>query len=69
MTAAASEMHTTQPTISQRIRALEENVGCPLFDRRGGRLSINARGEAFYEELVPGLARLCGAVVDLRRRT
>jgi len=69
MTAAASEMHTTQPTISQRIRALEENVGCPLFDRRGGRLSLNARGEAFYEELVPGLARLCGAVVDLRRRT
>jgi DNA-binding transcriptional LysR family regulator len=69
MTAAANKLNTTQPTISQRIRALEEHLGCPLFDRKGGRLTLNTRGEAFYEELTPGLARLCGAVSDIRRLT
>lgn len=68
MTAAAHEMQMTQPAVSQRIRALEDSLGCPLFDRRGGRLSLNARGKAFHEELAPGLERLCGAIGDLRCR-
>ncbi len=68
MTAAARELHTTQPTISQRIRALEESLGCPLFDRQGGRLLLNASGESFYGELAPGLSRLCGAIGVIRRR-
>lgn len=67
MTAAASELNTTQPTISHRIRALEEQLGCPLFDRRGGHLSLNDRGEAFHKELSPGLKRVCGAIGDIRR--
>lgn len=69
MTAAADDLQTTQPTISQRIRALEDHLGCPLFDRRGGHLSLNPRGEAFYEEIAPGLERVCGAINDIRRQT
>lgn len=67
MTAAANELETTQPNISQRIRALEEHLGHPLFDRQGGRLVLNACGEAFHAELSPALASVCGAVQEVRR--
>lgn len=33
MTAAAEALYITQPTLSMRIRALEERVGTPLFIR------------------------------------
>lgn len=68
MTAAATELETIQPTISQRIRALEEHLGHPLFDRRGGRLELNACGEALHAELAPHLAGICGAVKEVRRQ-
>lgn len=68
MTAAASELDTTQPAISQRIRALEEHLGHPLFTRQGGRLVLNACGEAFHAEIAPSLAHLCGAVTEVRQQ-
>lgn len=55
MTAAADEERSTQPTISQRIRSLEENLGLPLFDRQGGRLALTVQGERFYREVAPSL--------------
>ncbi|MCW4150482.1 LysR substrate-binding domain-containing protein [Halomonas sp. 18H] len=55
MTAAADEERATQPTISQRIRALEETLGLPLFDRQGGRLVLTPLGERFYREMAPNL--------------
>ena len=36
MTAAAEALYITQPTLSMRIRALEERVGTPLFRPRQG---------------------------------
>ena len=36
MTAAAEALYITQPTLSMRIRALEERVGTPLFVRGKG---------------------------------
>ncbi|MDR9438568.1 MAG: LysR substrate-binding domain-containing protein [Halomonas sp.] len=58
MTAAADEERTTQPTISQRIRALEERLGLPLFHRQGGRLTLTAQGERFHREIAPGLKQI-----------
>nr|WP_284047858.1 LysR substrate-binding domain-containing protein [Halomonas gemina] len=58
MTSAADEERTTQPTISQRIRALEERLGVPLFHRQGGRLTLTAQGERFYDEIAPGLKQI-----------
>lgn len=58
MTAAADEQRTTQPTISQRIRALEERLGLPLFHRQGGRLTLTAQGERFYGEMAPSLQQI-----------
>ncbi|WP_286984841.1 LysR substrate-binding domain-containing protein [Halomonas sp.] len=58
MTAAAEAERTTQPTISQRIRGLEEYLGLVLFDRHGGRLSLTVEGERFYREMAPSLTTL-----------
>ncbi|MEA3251334.1 MAG: LysR substrate-binding domain-containing protein [Pseudomonadota bacterium] len=55
MTAAAEEEGTTQPTISQRIRTLEERLGLPVFDRHGGRLMLTVQGERFFRDISPGL--------------
>lgn len=43
--AAARRLSVTKPTISTQVRQLESYLGEPLFDRRGGRLRLNAAGE------------------------
>lgn len=52
-TAAARQLTTTQPTISELVRKLEEEHGLPLFVRTGRRLSVTAAGE----ELLPWARR------------
>jgi DNA-binding transcriptional LysR family regulator len=56
-TAAARQLHMTQPSVSQHIQTLEQRFDAPLFLRSGRQLSLTAAGEA----LVP-LAR---QMVDL----
>ena len=36
---AAEELLLTQPAVTQQIKALEDDLGSPLFDRGGGRIS------------------------------
>lgn len=49
MTAAAESLFITQPTLSMRIRALEERVGTPLFLRGKGqrRITLTTAGQKF----------------------
>jgi LysR family transcriptional regulator, glycine cleavage system transcriptional activator len=56
--AAAEALHLTHSAISQQIRLLEDQLGTPLFERRGRRLLLNAAGEALLEAAEPALARL-----------
>lgn len=44
---AAWALNITQPTISARIQALEQDVGGPLFVRGGRRVALTERGESF----------------------
>lgn len=44
---AAWSLNITQPTISARIQALEQDVGGPLFIRGGRRVALTERGESF----------------------
>lgn len=46
-TEAAKELFITQSTLSQQIKQLEEELGIPLFDRIGKRVSITEAGELF----------------------
>ena len=49
MTAAAESLYITQPTLSMRIRALEERVGTPLFVRGKGQrhITLTEAGQKF----------------------
>lgn len=42
--AAATVLHRTEQSLSYQLRRLEESLGMPLFERRGGRLHPNAAG-------------------------
>ena len=45
-TKAANELHVTQSALSQRIGALEDDLGFPLFLRRGRQIELTPRGAA-----------------------
>lgn len=47
VTAAAAELHLTQPALSRQVRQLERQLGVDLFARREGRLRLSAAGEEF----------------------
>jgi LysR family transcriptional regulator, transcriptional activator of the cysJI operon len=42
---AAEELLLTQPAVTQQVKALEDELGIPLFDRSGGRITLTAGGE------------------------
>ncbi|MBX5467786.1 MAG: LysR family transcriptional regulator [Firmicutes bacterium] len=72
---AAEHLHITQSTISSRIHKLEEELGLPLFVRRGNRgIQLSPYGEQFLpyvreclETLQAGLDQLAGLTNSLRR--
>jgi len=46
-TRAAEALHVSQPTLSQQIKQLEENLGTPLFDRSGRTVRLTDAGMAW----------------------
>ncbi|MEU6646065.1 LysR family transcriptional regulator [Saccharomonospora sp. NPDC046836] len=46
-TAAARRLHVVQSAVSSTVRALERELGTPLFDRTTHRVRLTAAGEAF----------------------
>ena len=68
MTAAARELATSQPAISQRIRQLEDALGLPLFDRTQRRPRLTADGRSYHEEIAGALRRIHGATRRLQAR-
>ena len=44
ITRAAEKLNMSQPPLSNQIKALEEELGVPLFDRSGKRFRLNAKG-------------------------
>ena len=47
-TAAARKLGLTQAAVSQRIQALERDLGTPLFGRRGGRVLLTEAGRLLH---------------------
>src|SRR5690606_6707183 len=62
-TRAAELMRVTQPSLSKQIRALEADLGTPLFSRARGNVTLTPAGEA----LLP-LARRMLADAETARR-
>ncbi len=62
---AAEELLLTQPAVTQQIKALEEELGLPLFDRAGGHIQLTPAGQAllpYAEKLKELAAEAFGAV-------
>ncbi|WP_420963753.1 LysR substrate-binding domain-containing protein [Brucella sp. IR073] len=57
---AAERVHITQPALSQRIRALEEEVGAALLERDRRQVSLTPAGAAFLE---PARAAVANAML------
>ncbi|WP_255592636.1 LysR family transcriptional regulator [Bordetella sp. BOR01] len=63
--AAASHLNATQPTISGRIRDLENAVGVALFQRQGRRMVLTIQGRELVRKVEPLLRSLDDALVSL----
>src|SRR5215470_1525066 len=56
--AAADTLHLTHSAVSQQIRVLEDQLGFPVFERRGRRVVLNAAGKALLGSVESALAAL-----------
>ena len=69
MTAAAEDLHTSQPNISRLISQLERDIDLVLFKRVGIRLIPTSEGNAFFREVeraFVGLQGLQSAAAQIR---
>ena len=60
---AAETLHLSQPAVSKRIAALEEQLGKPLFDRIGRGVHLTEAGQT----LLPYAKRVLREIEDSRR--
>ena len=65
-TRAAQRLHTAQPSLSQQIQDLEQEVGVPLFIRTKRSVKLTAAGTAFLDEARLTLAQARRAVASAR---
>jgi DNA-binding transcriptional LysR family regulator len=66
--AAAEQLHRTQPTISLRIKELEDALGVSLFDRSGSRIQLTAASREMMSYVEKILA-LTNEMEDRLRQT
>ena len=67
ITKAAEQLFITQPALSRCILRLEDELGTALFDRKGGRISLNAHGQTLLRHVEPALESInegVHAVID-----
>ena len=63
--AAASELALSPPALSRRIKALEDFMGKPVFDRKAQAMVLNADGQALLLAIEPALEAMADAIDDL----
>lgn len=66
LSAAAAQMHTTQPTISRRLQTLERSLGVRLLNRSTHAMRLTSDGERCYERARDLLADWAAFESDLR---
>ncbi|VVD61262.1 transcriptional regulator [Pandoraea capi] len=57
-TLAAQELHVTQGAVSHQIKALEEALGRPLFDRLANQLRLTRQGQTYLEAIGEAFDRI-----------
>jgi LysR family glycine cleavage system transcriptional activator len=64
-TKAANELHVTQSALSQRIGALEDELGFPLFVRRGRQIELTPRGGVLAAAMGRAMSEITRAFAGL----
>src|SRR5260370_40866364 len=64
-TKAANELHLTQSAVSHRVRALEEELGMPLFNRLPRRLELTRAGQGLAQRAAKAAADIARTIADL----
>ncbi|WP_269933648.1 LysR substrate-binding domain-containing protein [Serratia liquefaciens] len=65
--ATAQQVHLTHGAVSQQIQQLEQAMGCPLFERQGRGLRLNAAGRELLAVAEPTLEALQQGIGRVRR--
>jgi len=65
-TRAAAELFVTQSAISRQVKALEDDLGTPLFERRHRALALTDAGQTLYRTTLDVFERLRDAARRLR---
>lgn len=68
-TAAARELGSTQPAVSQRIGQLEASLNAPLFERSHRGVTLTADGIRLFDAVKKSLDEIRHAAADIRTRT
>jgi LysR family glycine cleavage system transcriptional activator len=64
-TRAADELAVTQGAVSHQVKALEQQLGLPLFHRRNQRLTLTSAGEAYLPTVREAFDRLAAGTEHL----
>lgn len=64
--AAAQELHVTQPAVSRQIRGLEDELGTALFARGTRHVELTSAGATLLRAVAPMLDRLDASVRQIR---
>lgn len=68
-TRAAQQEHVAQPSLSQQIRKLEDELGTKLFDRLGRMVRLTRPGEALLARAEAILREVRDAKLEIQQRT
>ncbi|MDR4935451.1 LysR family transcriptional regulator [Rossellomorea marisflavi] len=58
ITKAAKELAISQPALSRSIAKLEDELGVPLFDRKGRRIYLNRYGKMFLRRVEESIMQI-----------
>jgi len=67
VTRAAERLRVSQPPLSRQIQALEDELGQPLFERRGRGIVLTAFGRYFATEATAILDHVAAVLADSKR--
>ncbi|OCA81316.1 LysR family transcriptional regulator [Pseudobacillus wudalianchiensis] len=66
ITKAAKKLHMAQPPLSQQLKALEEELGVLLLERKGRSLELTEAGEVLYKKAKYLLEKMEETVIEVK---